>query len=387
MPEKMTPVWLKRLALFGLWTALGLFFTSQVYVIYSDFLKSPITWGEALRTEMSVWYVWAALAPLVLLLGRRYRLERGQIPVNALRHAGAGVALAGVHIVATVTVIYLVETALTRDTAFSLEPYVQFFVTRYHWNLAIYWAILGVGHAVDYRRLYRERLLAAAHLETSLAEARLLALKAQVRPHFLFNTLNAIATLIYDDPERAVMCLARLSDLLRGSLDGAATREVPLDRELELLQHYFDIMQLRFGERLHVEHEIAPETRPALVPGLILQPLVENAVQYAVAPRSAGGRVTVRARRAGARLELEVADDGPGLVAAGVGKSHGVGLANVRARLEHLYGGAAGLALEPGPTGGLVARVAIPFRTAEQLEPAPPGTLAEKEADWRASAP
>lgn len=369
MADSTTPRWLKWLALFALWTALGLFFTSEVYLVYSRFLKEPASWGDALRAEMSVWYVWAALAPLVVMLGRRYRLGRGQSLVNAFRHAAASAVFAAIHIVLAVSVAYLVETALTGDTVFSLEPYAQFFVTRYHWNLIIYWAILGVGHAVDYRRLYRERLLAAAHLETSLAEARLQALKAQVQPHFLFNTLNAIATLIYDDPPRAVKCLARLSDLLRGSLDGAATREVPLERELALLQLYIDIMQMRFADRLRVELDIAGETRTALVPGLILQPLVENAVQYAVAPRAAGGHVTVRSRRAGETLEVEVADDGPGFDAGLAAKGKGLGLANVRARLEHLYGESARLVLESaGPEGGLVARLVMPFREAEEAE-------------------
>jgi len=382
--EETTPRWLKWPALFALWTALGLFFTTEVYLVYASFLEKPITWGEALRTEMSVWYVWAALAPLVLLLGRRYRLERGHALANSLRHVVASVVFTSLHIVVSVTAMYLIETALTGDTEFQLTPYIEFTVTRFHWNLIIYWAILGVGHAVDYRRLYRERLLAAAHLETCLTEARLQALKAQMQPHFLFNTLNAISSLIYDDPPRAVKCLARLSDLLRGSLDGAATREVPLERELALLQNYIEIMQTRFADRLRVEMDIVGETRTALVPGLILQPLVENAVQYAVAPRTAGGRIAVRSRRADGRLEVEVADDGPGLDAAQATTGKGLGLANVRARLEHLYGDAARLELESaGPEGGLVARLVIPFREADASRPEPAGAGAAPAEESR----
>ena len=163
------------------------------------------------------------------------------------------------------------------------------------------------------QRVALERQQAAAELETRLSEARLQALRAQVQPHFLFNTLNAISSLVYAAPPRAVQCVARLSDLLRASLDATATREVPLAQEIDNLRNYLDIMEIRFAERLATTMEIPPEVGGALVPSLVLQPLVENAVRHAVAPRPQGGTIAVRAARRDAELWLEVEDDGPGI--------------------------------------------------------------------------
>jgi two-component system, LytTR family, sensor kinase len=217
--------------------------------------------------------------------------------------------------------------------------------------------------------------LRAAHLETGLTRARLQLLKTQLHPHFLFNTLNAVAALIYTDVEAAERVLARLGDLLRLALEDFGVQEAPLARELEVIRYYLEIEQARLGPRLRVCWKIAPEVTDALVPTFLLQPLIENAIRHGIAPRSEPGRIEVRAWREGAELCLEVRDDGPGLqVKAKPGG--GVGLANTRARLLHLYGAEQHFEIVNDPRGGCVARVRLPF-----YEPVASGADPMRDAD------
>jgi LytS/YehU family sensor histidine kinase len=212
-----------------------------------------------------------------------------------------------------------------------------------------------------YQRMYREGKVAAARLEASLVEARLSALRGQLQPHFLFNTLNAIAVLTGEDPARAHRMLLRLGDLLRLSIDDNGRHEVSLSQELATLACYLDIQQVRFEERLRVALEVEESVREAAVPAFLLQPLVENAVRHGVDPNVAGGEITVRARSQGDRLTIEVQDNGRGLRPDAHPAPAGVGLGNTRARLAQLYGDRAGLSLEPTPTGGARVTVTIPL--------------------------
>ena len=359
------PAWRRRFALLGLWSALGLFFATQLYVIELVLFQSRVPWWKACLVELISWYVWGALAIPVLRLADRFPLRSTGAWRNAGLHAAVGALIAALQIVVTATGVGGVWTLLHGPVRLTLDTYVSYFVARWHWNVGVYWVIVGVGHlrALQRRALERER--ANAELETRLAEARLQALRAQVQPHFLFNTLNAISSLVYEDPKGAVRCVARLSDLLRASLAATTIHEVPLAQEVSTLRSYLDIMRVRFAERLAADVAIPDETLGALVPSLILQPLVENAVQYAVAPRPAGGRVSVRSARQAELLVLEVEDDGPGL-AATPPMGNGTGLSNVEARLRLLYGAAHALDLGRGTLGGLRVRVTIPFRPIER---------------------
>jgi LytS/YehU family sensor histidine kinase len=205
----------------------------------------------------------------------------------------------------------------------------------------------------------------AARLETRLAEARLETLTAQLQPHFLFNTLHAISTLMHRDVEAADTMLARLGDLLRRTLDGRDRPEVPLAEELQLLDAYLDIARVRFEDRLTLDVRIATETKGALVPRFVLQPLVENALQHGIGSRQGWGRVTIQARRDGERLQLSVSDDGPGAALQGNGfPREGIGLTNTRQRLRERYGANHSLQLTNGEDGGFLVAVDIPFRTA-----------------------
>ncbi len=215
----------------------------------------------------------------------------------------------------------------------------------------------------------QERELREARLEAALHETRLQALQGQLQPHFLFNTLNTISSVMYGDPAQADRLISRLSDLLRSSLAAPERPEVGLEEELEILDRYVELMAARFGERMSVEVTVAPDARESMVPVFLLQPLVENAIHHGVARRSGPGRIDVSVERMGPKLHVEVADDGPGIdgdPSAAIGK--GVGLRNTRERLAHLYGGEASLNLQNGETLGLRVIVELPFRTASTSE-------------------
>jgi sensor histidine kinase YesM len=213
--------------------------------------------------------------------------------------------------------------------------------------------------AISYFRQARDR----EQLEARLERAQLETLKLQLQPHFLFNTLNTITALIGVDPRVAERMVSGLSELLRLSLRNAGEQEVPLSRELELLEHYVDIQQIRFRDRLTVTLEVAPDTMQALVPNFILQPLVENAIRHGIGPRAAPGHVDVRAYRENGSLHLRVADNGVGeRVRPSRSSREGIGLGNTKARLEHLYGSAHAFSARGGTTGGFVVDIVIPFR-------------------------
>ncbi len=347
-------LWRWLLAFCG-WTLLGVFFASQLYISYA-YSRNPITFAKALLYSMGEWYVWMALTPPILWLARRFPIER---------RAGRRTLLVGllVHIPAGLFFVFL---KLSLD---ALLPHVipwlparRFFPGQIHPNLVTYWVIVGLSHALDFYRRYRERELRASQLEARLAQAQLQMLKMQLHPHFLFNTLHAISALIHKDAEAADHMIARLSDLLRLTLESAGVQEVPLKQELEFLEPYLEIEQTRFQDRLQVGMDIDPAVLDALVPNLILQPLVENAIRHGVAPRSDPGRIEIRARRENESLRLEVRDNGPGLRQEAL--QEGLGLANTRARLEQLYGAEHRFELANATEGGLAVTLILPFREA-----------------------
>lgn len=245
----------------------------------------------------------------------------------------------------------------------------EVFASETHLDVLTYGVLLGAVQTRTYWRELRRReeearelALAAARLQTQLAEARLAALRTQLQPHFLFNALHAISALIHTDPEKADRMVERLSDLLRLVVEHDGRPLVPLREELEIVDRYLAIQQMRYGERLQVEREMERDALDARVPALLLQPLVENAVRHGIERKASGGRITLRALRDGALLHLAIEDDGPGPAAARPG--NGVGLKNARARLEQLYGAKASLRLEPRQGGGTRAIVTLPWEDA-----------------------
>jgi len=347
----------------GVATLLGAFSTFQAYNFVRLFSehKQPL-FGLAL-VNFSFWYGWALLAPIVLWVARRFPLERGiwkrSVPVHLL----TVFVLIFVHVMLTEWVFVSVPGSGWQRKLTWWDRVTRDFIMNFDWEMMTYGAIIGFSHAANYFRQAQDRALRTSQLETRLAEAQLQALQRQLHPHFLFNTLNGISALMHRDVQAADRMLVRLSDLLRMALDRRSAQEVPLTNDLEFLGKYLEIEQARFGDRLAVRFDIDPETLDALVPNLLLQPLVENSVRHAVAARSEGGFVEVVARRAGDVLELKVRDNGPGLPKDRASSPpRGVGLTNTRSRLEHLYGASQRLQFSETPGGGLTVTVVVPFR-------------------------
>ncbi|MBC7790521.1 MAG: histidine kinase [Anaerolineae bacterium] len=244
-------------------------------------------------------------------------------------------------------------------------------------HFVLYFAVLAGGFARDYFLRYRARLdesmrlqAETAKLHAQLADARLGALRAQLNPHFLFNTLHAISSLVERDPRGVRRMIARLSELLRYTLEENDEHEIPLSQELSFLDRYLEIMRIRFQGALDVSVDVEADMLDALVPNLILQPLVENAVKHGVSKVEGTGQITIRVRRDGDRTVMTVQDTGPGLGDAEVAQVTGVGLRNTRERLEQLYGSAQSLALRAVVGGGIIAEIVVPFQTRDDLRTA-----------------
>ncbi|HWS54768.1 MAG TPA: histidine kinase [Pyrinomonadaceae bacterium] len=354
-------------ALLGLLGLFGFLYASQIYVGTRAEGMDHSFW-RMLAWQWAGWGSWALLTPPILWLGGRVPFERASwwraLPV----HLAACVALSALHLAFFTFITDQIRPydVMTVERAFT-QSYVGRMRGQLHIDLLIYGIILGVGHAFGYYRRFRERAWRAAQLESQLAQAQLQALKMQLHPHFLFNTLNGVAALVRDNRNKeAVTMLAGLSDLLRHTLDSAGRQEVPLREELDFLELYLDIQQMRFPDRLRVELRVAPDTLDALVPNLILQPLVENAVRHGVAPRAAAGTVGVAAEREDGLLWVTVYDDGPGLKGGRPAPTEGgIGLPNTRARLEQLYGARHRFGVRNREGGGVEAVMAIPFRREE----------------------
>lgn len=342
------------------WTLVGLISATQATLLWPASNPPPVSRLKLAVWHLLIWYGWAALTPVVFWIARRCPLEGRHWWSKALLHALAGLAVALAHLSFFVWTWRVFEPQVARRAPFAASlRQVMYQGLVFEW--LIYWLVLGSSYVLDYYRRYRERDLAAAQLQRQLAEAQLQALKMQLHPHFLFNTLNTIATLARkQDNDAAVRMLAGLGDLLRHTLEQADKQEVPLREELDFIERYLDIEQARFHDRLTVRMRIAPETLTAAVPSLILQPLVENAVRHGIARRAAAGLIEISAAREAGQLRLQVRDDGPGLPEDFAAEDEGVGLRNTRARLARLYGDEHSFALLNG--AGLTVEVVIPLR-------------------------
>ncbi len=334
---------------------------AQIYVARMA-LGHPPPLIPLLVLELPVWAFWALLTVPIVMLARRFPLDRTRVGRSVLLHA----------LTAIVVAIVAVTFQMLWYQAFNPYPVGGSSVATWFWEyfrryfvvgFMIYWAAVGVYHAFANYFRYREREVAASRATAQLTEARLRALKMQLHPHFLFNTLNSVSALIDDQPGDARRVLAQLAELLRASLRADARHIITLEDELEFLQRYLDIERLRFGERLDVTLGIDPATRRAGVPSFLFQPLVENAIRHGVARRETDGRIWLSSEWANGSLVLDVMDNGPGLPPRPV--REGIGLRNTRRRLAELYGTDHALSLRPRPGGGLHVRVAIPYRVLE----------------------
>jgi sensor histidine kinase YesM len=355
-------VWLM---VFGFFTINFLLLFSYRYLDDLTRFKSG-TFLTRLIEEMTGAYTAMLLVPLVFWASRRFRLYRPHLLKSLAAHLGTVVLQSFLHtslMAVTRQAIFFLFGLGVYDYGYMPLRYLMEFPNQLLW----YAAVVGFIHLFDRYQELRDQELRASRLESQLAQSRLQALQLQLQPHFLFNTLNTISAVLYEDVEKADRMIARLSDFLRATLKTANTQQISLGDEIEFLNLYLEIMQARFEEQLAVTLEIEAEARPALVPRLVLQPLVENALKHGVDQTTGKIRIDVSAKINGSHLELEVSDQGPGLNGNGSAtESTKVGLANLRERLQVLYPEDHTVAVHNGAHAGLTVHLTLPFQTSIQ---------------------
>jgi sensor histidine kinase YesM len=364
-PPPLKP-WMKWAVIFLCWTGFALFFTYQSYIAQAQYAKF-IQWTEPLLTCLSWAYVWFAVTPLILYVADHLPFQRQKLFRSVALHS---LAAAIVFILNTVIYVPIHKRILgLGDESKSVFAAMQHVVlTELHVGLVIYWMIFGIAQGINYYRRYQDGELHAANLETRLVQAQLNALRMQLHPHFLFNTLNSISVLMRRDTDAADRMLLQLSNLLRVTLAGNAAHEIKLRQELEILERYLEIEQIRFQDRLTVKMQIDPAALDALVPQLLFQPLVENAIRHGIVERDNGGVIEIRAERQNGMVHLQVRDNGPGMKLAAGNLSEGVGLSNSRSRLEYLYGSEGRFEVRNAEEGGLIVAAELPFHTEPTIE-------------------
>jgi two-component sensor histidine kinase len=341
---------------FVLWSIPALLFTIPA-------LREGRTASQIILTESLPWLIWALLTPFVLAQARRYPLEQPHRARDIRVHLGTAL-LIGVLYGTVNIVLYFLFGEPPPGRVF-LRSWLEGVLVWLPLSVIFYAALASVGFVLAYQQRLQEGRVHAAQLEAQLSDARLQALRHQLNPHFLFNTLNTIAMHVRSgDTQTSVRMLARLSELLRHMLEEARAQEVPLRTEMEYVERYLEIEGARFSDRLSTRVDVPETVRDALVPNLLLQPLVENAVRHGIARRADAGRLELRAQRVNDRLILEVLNDGVALPAGfDCTRAQGIGLRNTVSRLAHLYGDAASIRLENRPGAVVAAIVELPWRT------------------------
>ena len=362
------------------WLMIGLSFTFNYYFFaehYVAIFKKPPTLIQMLVWELPYWLLWAGLAPLIFWLAQRFPIDRDRWFNNSFLHISACVTLSIAHRAIYLIIGWLLHVAAYKELTSIPQLYSSDILFNLPTGFMSYGTIFLVSYVINYYRRHQEEGLKISRLKAELieaqlqvTEAQLQALKMQIHPHFLFNTLNSISALLDEDVDAADQMLARLGDLLRMTLENSGAQEVTLQEELEFLRCYLEIEQVRFHDRLTVNMKIEPDTLEAHVPNLILQPIVENAVRHGIVSRIAPGQIEISAKRSGSALQLQVRDNGPGLHCgeASSGRiKEGLGLANTRARLEQLYRAAHRFEISDAPEGGLQVTLEVPFVTADAV--------------------
>jgi two-component system LytT family sensor kinase len=350
--------------LFVGWTLVSIIFAGISYAAAIGENNKEFGFVSALRLNLVQFYLWAILSPLVFRFSRRFPIELRPLNVrNLLLYFPALISFAGIHQVIHLAVLWSIIPRWRQKYPALIDCYRAYFAFGFYIDLIIALLIVIAVHALLYYQSFRASELAQSSLKAQLAQAQLRALKMQLHPHFLFNTLHSISSLVLEDAPKANSMIARLGDFLRLTVDNSEQQLVTLKEETEFLRCYLDIEQVRFGDRLTVAFELEPQTLSAQVPHLILQPVVENAIQHAIAPRAALGHINIEAKRLNSLLRVAISDNGPGIGsnANSLGKK-GVGLSNVRSRLQQIYGPDFRFELMNAGDGGLTVVIEIPFQ-------------------------
>ncbi|MFN8059824.1 MAG: sensor histidine kinase [Vicinamibacterales bacterium] len=332
-------------------TLLGLLTMAHFVLVYRG-RGMDITLREAFLSGLATWYPWALLAPIIFVVSRRFPFDPPTWRRSLLVHLPVGVTCGALYTTMRWALSFFpwIDEKPLRWSQLMIGEFLLVFIT--------YVALVSAFQSWHNYRRFQERQLRASQLETALARAELAGLKMQLQPHFLFNTLHAISTLIHRDPKAADEMITQLSDLLRITLDNIGVQEVSLKEELDFLRRYLDIQQTRFQDRLSIRLAVPPETLDARLPNQILQPIVENAIRHGLDVRPGARLVEIASSCRDSVLVVSVRDDGPGVGEGPV--REGVGLSNTRARLRSQYGAGARLELANHPAGGLLVTITIP---------------------------
>lgn len=358
----MNPSRRMRIAIVAVWVLPALVATLGLRLVPSR-LNPDLGLLPILGAQLLIWLPWGLWSALIAALGERLPFERGGLLRALAAHAALGVCV----ILAQIVVMWAVTASFGMNEVRGLESTIVIGIRLYgDLLLVIYCAVVGTFAGLRWQRQLQETALQAAQLREDVARASLQALRAQLNPHFLFNALNAVVTLIGRDPALARDMLVRLADLLRATLTAGEDQETTLSQELELTRRYLELEQLRFADRLRVEWTIDESLATWRVPAFALQPLVENALRHGLARRRAPGTVQIVARREADTLELRVGNDGPddGAADAPTDAGAGIALSNLRARCARLYGADASLVLQPRSDRGMDAVLRLPRRSA-----------------------
>jgi two-component system LytT family sensor kinase len=358
----MSNRWTHWIAAILLWSALGMLFALPGL--------SLVNWSRTLLTSLAQWWSWGLVAPLLFWTDARLPFKENQLGMRILAHLLVSVPITLIYFYIAVAVSVLLGLQKPGAMAHALSVLNPFGVL---WSWLVYWVIFGVMQTFRYYEHYRASELRLERMQRNFSQARLNALRMQLDPHFLFNALNTVSSQVERNPRLARTMIEHLGDLLRLSLDARDRQEIPLAEELAFLDHYLAIQKIRFAENLHIEMQVASEVKYALVPCLIVQPLVENAIRHGISRRASGGTVTVTARHAEGRLQLLIVDDGVGLPSGwALETSSGMGLSVTRERVLGLYPDANGsFSVRPHSGGGTEVEISLPLRFAEESASGP----------------
>ncbi|HLW53325.1 MAG TPA: histidine kinase [Candidatus Angelobacter sp.] len=349
--------WARWIAVILLWSALGVLFALPGL--------SSRNWSHVLLGSLAQWWAWGLVTPLIFRIDARLPFKENQLGMRILAHLLASLPLTFLYFYVAVVVSVFLGLGKWSALAHPLPLLNPFGLL---WSWVVYWVIFGVIQTFRYYEHYRASELRLERMERNFSQARLNALRMQLDPHFLFNALNTISSQVESDPKLARTMIEHLGDLLRLSLEARDKQEIPLAEELAFLEHYVAIQKIRFAENLRIEIQVTPEVKFALVPCLIVQPLVENAIRHGMSRRASGGTVTVTAGRDANQVEIRVADDGVGLPPGwNLETSSGMGLSVTRERIASLHpDGTSRFSVRPRTGGGTEVEISLPLRFAEE---------------------
>ncbi len=363
--------WVVWLLMFIFWTLISVVLTIQDIVL-ADMYPEKYHTSTALTfllNSFPFFYTWFALTPLIFWFGKKFTIGQGSKSArNLIVHIFLSLCTVAIYLCIT-SVLSIIFVKGIYELSVITDDVIRRAYSFGHFEVVIYWAILGVGISLNYYRKFREQereasrlIIHSSQLETQLVKAQLDSLKMQIHPHFLFNTLHAISALIEENPKRSRKMIALLGELLRSTLDISDQHTITLRKEIVLTKLYLKIEQERFRDRLHVKTEISPDLMGCLIPTLILQPLIENAIKHGMKDENENTIIKINVSRANNHLQIFVEDNGPGFYKGETKKlEDGVGLRNTKARLEQLYGEDHEFQASNSEKGGAIVKISIPF--------------------------